>query len=515
MPRLAALGALAAAVASAAWVVLEPADSGLPLLLAAVGLLVAGAAWLETGPDAAKEIVLVATLAAVAAAGRVLFVAIPGVQPVTVITVAAGAALGPRAGFATGALAALSSNFFLGQGPWTPWQMLGWGACGLAGSALAPLIHRRVSFAAVCFVLGFAFSALMDLWLWVTFWPHTWQALTVVFGQGLSFQAAHAIGNVVIALAIGPELLRLLERYSRRLRTEVVWAMKLAVAAIALGARRVAGRLRSVSPAVRRRLRGARAELRPEPHRLGRARPLRRGTRARTLANGVPGRQPHPHGERPRTPHPRSRLARTGYRRAHRPARGNARTARKNRDARQLHDLGRHRPPCDRASRGDERSLPAPGPAQERRLVLASARCARLERHRRRGPGAAGGRSSSSLASDPQRSELPQEPAATRRRRCARPGARSRCAIDGVGDPGLRRSRQAAAAESVSLPRATAPGRRQLPLLQAVRRDPGVGHVASPARPGPKVVPIGGFGGALLVAGVRCSFRDRGRREPR
>jgi hypothetical protein len=35
---------------------------------------------------------------------------------------------------------------------------------------------------------------------------------------------AHAVGNVVIALAIGPELTRLLERYSRRLRTEVVWA---------------------------------------------------------------------------------------------------------------------------------------------------------------------------------------------------------------------------------------------------------------------------------------------------
>ena len=147
---------------------------------------------------------------------------------------------------------------------------------------------------------------------------------------------------------------------------------------------------------------------------MGRPRPLRRGTRARPLANRVPGRQPDPHGERPRAPHPRPRRARTGYRCAHRPARGNARTARENRDARQLHDLGRHRPPCDRASRGDERSLPAPGPAQERRLVLASARCARLERHRRRHPGAAGGRSSGSLAGDTQRSELPQEPAAAR-----------------------------------------------------------------------------------------------------
>ena len=143
VPRLAALGALAAAVAAAVWVAVEPAHSGLPLLLAAAGLLVAGAAWLETGPDASKEIVLVATLAAVAAAGRVLFVAVPGVQPVTVIAVAAGAALGPRAGFATGALAAFASNFFLGQGPWTPWQMLGWGACGLAGAVLAPLIRGR------------------------------------------------------------------------------------------------------------------------------------------------------------------------------------------------------------------------------------------------------------------------------------------------------------------------------------------------------------------------------------
>jgi energy-coupling factor transport system substrate-specific component len=143
---------------------------------------------------------------------------------VTVIAVAAGAALGARAGFATGALAALISNLFLGQGPWTPWQMLGWGACGLAGAALRSLIRQRVAFAAICFVLGFAFSSLMDLWLWMSFFPHTWEALTVVYARGVWFSAAHAIGNVAIALAVGPELRRLLERYGRRLRTEVVWA---------------------------------------------------------------------------------------------------------------------------------------------------------------------------------------------------------------------------------------------------------------------------------------------------
>ena len=96
MPRLAVLVAGAAAVGSAAWVAVAPEHSGLPLLIASLGLIVTGAAWLETGSDASKEIVLVATLAAVAAAGRVLFAAVPGVQPVTVIVVAAGAALGAR-----------------------------------------------------------------------------------------------------------------------------------------------------------------------------------------------------------------------------------------------------------------------------------------------------------------------------------------------------------------------------------------------------------------------------------
>ena len=180
--------------------------------------------WLETGPDSAKEIALVATLAGTAAAGRVLFQAVPGVQPVTVVTVAAGAALGARAGFAVGALAALVSNFFLGQGTWTPWQMLAWGLCGVAGGLLAPLLRGRVSLAAVCLVLGFAFSTLMDVWLWLSFYPHTWEALAVVLGRGVWFSGAHAAGNVVLALVAGPELRRLLERYARRLKTEVVWA---------------------------------------------------------------------------------------------------------------------------------------------------------------------------------------------------------------------------------------------------------------------------------------------------
>lgn len=103
------------------------------VLLSALALLLVGwAAW-ERGPGGPKMVALTATLGAATAAGRVLFAAVPSVKPVTTMCLVAGAALGARAGMAVGALAALISNAFLGQGPWTPAQMLMWGAVGASG----------------------------------------------------------------------------------------------------------------------------------------------------------------------------------------------------------------------------------------------------------------------------------------------------------------------------------------------------------------------------------------------
>ena len=211
---------IAAALLAAA--LLAP-NGALATAFGAASLVCAGVAWFEAGTDSTRELAVIATLAAAAAAGRVLFAAVPGVQPVTVIAIVAGASLGLRAGVATGALAAFVSNFFLVQGIWTPQQMLGWGACGAAGALLAPFLTRRLVLAAVAAVLGFAFSAMMDVWLWYGFAPHTFAALVAVVGRGLWFDGAHAAGNVAIALAAGPELRRMLDRYRGRLRTEVVW----------------------------------------------------------------------------------------------------------------------------------------------------------------------------------------------------------------------------------------------------------------------------------------------------
>jgi energy-coupling factor transport system substrate-specific component len=186
-------------------------------------LLALGIVALERGRDGAKELALVATLGAVAAAGRVLFSPLPGVQPVTVTCIIAGAALGPRAGLAVGPIAALISNSFLGQGPWTPAQMALWGAAGLTGALLRPLCRRALGLALVAGVWGMIFGWAMNVWFLASFGPEvSWSAFVLVSGRSVPFDVAHAAGNVLLALVAGPALIRLLDRYARRIRTVVV-----------------------------------------------------------------------------------------------------------------------------------------------------------------------------------------------------------------------------------------------------------------------------------------------------
>ncbi len=198
-------------------------SAALTVILVIVLLVALGLVAVERGGGGAKEMALVATLAAVAAAGRVLFAPIPSVQPVTVICLVTGAALGPRAGLAVGPIAGLVSNAFLGQGPWTPPQMALWGLAGLSGALLRPVCRNAVGLAVVGFVWGVLFGWAMNLWFLASFGPDvSWAAFTLAAGRSIPFDLAHGIGNVVIALVAGPALLRTLGRYAVRIRTEVV-----------------------------------------------------------------------------------------------------------------------------------------------------------------------------------------------------------------------------------------------------------------------------------------------------
>jgi energy-coupling factor transport system substrate-specific component len=198
------------------------AASTFALLLAS---LVAGYAWYERARPTARMAAMVATMAGLAALGRVAFAPLPNIKPTTDIVVLTGFVLGGAPGFAVGATGALASNVIFGQGPWTPWQMAAWGLVGLRGAALGAATGRRVSrvpLALFCGAMGLVFGAIMDLSTFTTFsGGHTLAQYVAISGTSLGFNLAHAVGNVVFCLAFGPALVRALERF--RARLHITW----------------------------------------------------------------------------------------------------------------------------------------------------------------------------------------------------------------------------------------------------------------------------------------------------
>ncbi|MBQ9543877.1 MAG: ECF transporter S component, partial [Clostridia bacterium] len=112
--------------------------AALALALLAFVLFVSGFEKKKTG---SRRLVSVSILSALAVVGRL----IPFFKPVSAIVILTGMYFGPEAGFLCGASSALVSNFFFGQGPWTPFQMVAWGLIGLFSGFLSkPLEKSRV-----------------------------------------------------------------------------------------------------------------------------------------------------------------------------------------------------------------------------------------------------------------------------------------------------------------------------------------------------------------------------------
>lgn len=112
-----------------------------------------------------RRAVIVSVMIALSVVGRF----IPFFKPVTALTIMTAMYLGSESGFAVGAFSAFLSDFYFGQGPWTPFQMLAWGLIGYAAGLLsAPLRKSRVFLLFFGALSGVVFSAVMDVWtvLW-------------------------------------------------------------------------------------------------------------------------------------------------------------------------------------------------------------------------------------------------------------------------------------------------------------------------------------------------------------
>ncbi|WP_053955290.1 ECF transporter S component [Inediibacterium massiliense] len=167
-----------------------------------------------------KEISLIATLSALAGVGRVPFAALPNVQPTTFLVIISGYVFGPFFGFMIGAFAALSSNFFLGQGPWTPWQMLAWGLCGVSAGILKKFYKNpsRMMLSIFAFFWGFLFDYIMNLWHWLAFvYPLTLQSFLFTYMNSFYFDLMHATGNFFFAYLFGKDFIHLLSRFKDRI----------------------------------------------------------------------------------------------------------------------------------------------------------------------------------------------------------------------------------------------------------------------------------------------------------
>ena len=180
------------------------AAAGLTLLVVVlcVGLFLAS---YEASQPALRQVMPTATLAALAAAGRILFAPIPDVKPVSAIAIVAGATLGRREGFMVGALAALLSNFFFGQGVWTPWQMYAWGLVGYLAGVLGErvLLKSRGALIVYGFLSALLYGAILNGWYVIGYVePITWSTVAAAYAAGLPWDCLHGAATVGFLAAI-------------------------------------------------------------------------------------------------------------------------------------------------------------------------------------------------------------------------------------------------------------------------------------------------------------------------
>lgn len=169
----------------------------------------------ERKKTGSRRLVIVAVMVALCIVGRI----IPFFKPVTAITIITAMYLGGEAGFLVGALAAILSNFYFGQGPWTPFQMLAWGLIGLIAGFLAkPLKKSRVFLLIFGVGSGIVFSFIMDVWtvLWYDN-SFNWSLYLTAISTAIPHTILYSISNFiflwVLAKPFGEKLNRIKIKY--------------------------------------------------------------------------------------------------------------------------------------------------------------------------------------------------------------------------------------------------------------------------------------------------------------
>lgn len=154
-----------------------------------------------------SEIVLCAMMIAICVSSRAIMAFIPQVKATCAIVIVTAIAFGPNVGFITGSLSMFVSNFFFGQGMFTPFQMLGMGLtgffCGLIfykKSYNTDRILVSVVGGVICFfVYGFIVDSCSVLMMLSDF---TLKSVVSIYASGVTFNLIHAITTGILLFFI-------------------------------------------------------------------------------------------------------------------------------------------------------------------------------------------------------------------------------------------------------------------------------------------------------------------------
>ncbi len=168
-----------------------------------------------------RELMVISVLAAIGVAGRAAFYMIPNFKPVAAVVILTGVSFGGEAGFLVGCLIMMVSNMFMGQGPWTPWQMFSYGLIGfLAGILFQKGILKPkkshlciYGFLSVIFIFGGIMNPASIL---MSYGYLTWETLIAYYISGLPVDLVHAVSTVIFLFFMSRPMLEKLERIKKK-----------------------------------------------------------------------------------------------------------------------------------------------------------------------------------------------------------------------------------------------------------------------------------------------------------
>ena len=171
----------------------------------------------ESRKPKARELIVISVLCTIAVSGRAVFFMLPQFKPVVALVIIAGVAFGGETGFLVGAVSGFVSNFFSGQGPWTPWQMFAFGIIGFIAGILSKKGFLRKTKASLC-IFGFLSTFIIYGGIMnpasIIMWQNkiTWEMIVSAYVAGMSFDLIHSLGTVFFLWFISRPMIEKLER---------------------------------------------------------------------------------------------------------------------------------------------------------------------------------------------------------------------------------------------------------------------------------------------------------------